>query len=185
MKIKTLIVGEEQTNCYVIYEDKIAVVIDPGDNYKKINKFLLKEELNVCAILLTHGHLDHTMVVDRLVDEYKCDVYLDKEDFEFTKFNKKIEGSFTITSRISDYPNVLKINNWEFEVIKTPGHTYGSVCLKLGEFLFTGDTIFEDGVGRYDLYGSDKRLLFESIDQLKANYSGMVCYPGHDNIFTL
>ncbi|MBR3840945.1 MAG: MBL fold metallo-hydrolase [Erysipelotrichales bacterium] len=185
MKIKRLIVGEEDTNCYVISNDGEAIIIDPGDNSKKIAKYVAKEELKVLAIFLTHGHYDHTKAVDTLVNLYNCPCYLDSEDLVFTSYNSKIEGSITLKTKCLNYKEIIDVSNYHFEIVKTPGHTSGSVCISIDNYVFTGDTIFVDGIGRYDLYGSSKSELMESIEFIKSKYDGYTCYPGHEESFII
>ena len=92
------------------------------------------------------------MICPSLVNLFKCPCYLDSEDLVFTKYNAKIEGSISLNTKCINYMNTLDIESFHFEVIKTPGHTSGSVCLFSENVVFTGDTIFKDGIGRYDLY---------------------------------
>ena len=185
MKIKRLIVGDEDTNCYVLSKGNKAIIIDPGDNSKKISKYIMKEELSVLAILLTHGHYDHTKAVDILVNQYHCPCYLDSEDLVFTTYNSKIDGSINLKTKCLNYQDTLNFEDFNFEISKIPGHSSGSVCINIDNFIFTGDVIFSDGIGRYDLYGGSKSELMESIEIISEKYAGYTCYPGHEESFII
>ena len=76
MKIKRMVVSPFQTNCYIVYENQKAFLIDPGDQAKKIKKFIEENELEVVAILLTHGHIDHIGAIDSLQQSLSCPIYL-------------------------------------------------------------------------------------------------------------
>lgn len=185
MKIKRIIVGEEQTNCYVVSNGIDAIIIDPGDNGKKIAKYIEIEELKVQGILLTHGHLDHTMAMDMLADKYQCPCYIHKADTVFLKYSSSIEGSFTVKQKVNYYPDKLTLCGLEIHIVELPGHTDGSIGIVIDNCIFSGDVIFEDGIGRYDLYGGNKHDLENSIQFIKDTYEGYICYPGHEDNFII
>ena len=185
MKIKRLIVGiEEPENCYCISENDHAILIDPGSHPKKILKYLEKEELELDYILITHGHYDHFMAVDKIVDKYHCPVYMHPLDTIFLKYDKKIEGSNTMKTKTTDFPKSLCFQTCPITVLHTPGHSEGSCCFIIQQSIFSGDIIFKDGIGRYDLYGGDKKDLENSLQEIR-HYSSYMCYPGHEEPFKL
>ncbi len=183
-EVITLPVGIFQANCYLLFNKKEIVMIDPGGGYRKIKQKLdTFLEDKVLAILLTHGHLDHIGAVDELVKDYHCPVYLSKDDEVLAKdpdLNRLYERSSQITSPIKNYPvNKLSIGSFNFEIYDTPGHTAGSVCLKWKNYLFTGDTLFAGDVGRTDLYSGSETALKSSLKLISGLDPELVIYPGH------
>lgn len=183
MKIKKIVVGQEETNCYVLYEEGHAIVVDPGDEGKRIKHFLQKNELVVDMILLTHAHCDHLMAVDYLFDLYKCPIYVSKKDCVY--YSTKIEGGFVIKAPVLDYSKSLSWLNYSIDVTYIPGHSEGSVLIHVDEYYFSGDVLFVDGIGRYDLVGSDQETLMDSLRYLSQLGDDVKLYPGHEEIFTI
>lgn len=184
MKIKRIIAGAFQTNTYLLEINDEAILIDPASKPEKLIEMLGDKKL--IAILLTHGHFDHIKAVDGLYDKYKCPIFLNEEDKELVK-DKHAAESFMI----SNCPTIskpltylkeekMKIGDFEFEVIFTPGHTKGSVCFKFKEDLFTGDTLFRGSVGRTDLKGGDNSKLKNSLRIIKELDGSLIVHPGHD-----
>lgn len=155
MEIKKLKVGYIRTNCYIIIEKNDAIIIDPGDEYEKI-----KEEtkgLNIKAILITHYHFDH---VGALSYFKNIDIY------DYKDVNKKIN-----------------LNNFEFEIIETKGHTSDSVSFyfKKENKMFTGDFLFQHTIGRTDLETSNYNDIMKNIEKIKKYPETTEIYPGHGN----
>lgn len=150
LKYEILIVGEMRTNCYLVWdEDKNAVVIDPGDEAEFISEEIERRQLKLTGILLTHKHFDHVGAVKELQLIYEIPI-----------FN-------------------LQRPIFDFQVIKTPGHTADSVCFYSPtlQVVFTGDTLFKDLPTRNENLKSIKRLL-ELPEET-------VVLPGHDEITTI
>ena len=190
MKVKTLSVGELGTNCYLVTDQNTTVVIDPADECDRIISAL--EGKQPSAILLTHGHFDHTGAVNELKTRYNCDVIISAEDEEMLSDNHKnaafLIGAFpaTITAdRLVCDGDSLEIGDLKFEVIATPGHTKGSVTYKIEDALFTGDTLFCGTVGRCDLYGGNPTRLMDSLKKLAELDDSFTVYPGHDRKSTI
>lgn len=190
MKVKTLTVGELGTNCYIVTENGTAAVIDPADECERILSALEGERLS--AILLTHGHFDHTGAVNELKKRCGCEVIISAEDEEMLSDNTK-NAAFLIgvcpspinADRLVKDGDTIKAGSLSFEVIATPGHTKGSVTYKIGDALFTGDTLFCGTVGRCDLYGGDPEKLLKSLEKLSKLDDGIKVYPGHDRKTTI
>ena len=191
MKVKTLSVGELGTNCYlVISQNGTAVVIDPADEYDRIVSAL--EGVEPSAILLTHGHFDHTGAVNQLKERYNCEIIISAEDEEMLSDNRK-NAAFLIgaapsaiaADRVVNDGDVLELGDLCFEVIATPGHTKGSVTYKIEDVLFTGDTLFCGTVGRCDLYGGNPTRLMQSLEKLAEQKDNLTVYPGHDRKTTI
>ncbi len=186
MIIEKIIVGDVFTNCYIVgcEEEKICGIIDPGDNGEKIKEKIEELGLNPVMIINTHGHFDH-IGANHL---FNLSVYIHKDDFEFLKDPEKNLSSFFSVPYVSKNDNiitveekdVIKIGKLYFEVIHTPGHTPGSICLKIENILFTGDTIFADGIGRTDFPEGDEERLIKSIkEKILPLPDDFIIYPGH------
>lgn len=184
MKLKRIQVGQEQTNCYVLYEEGHAIVIDPGDEGKRIRHFLQKQELELDMILLTHGHCDHTMAVDYLYELFSSPIYIDEGDIEYCS-STRLEGAYAIKSPHCQYPKDLHWLSYPIEIVSIPGHSEGSVLIHIQDYYFSGDVLFVDGIGRYDLVGGDFEALMNSIDYLAQLGDECRFYPGHEEPFTL
>jgi len=139
--------GSWTMNCYVAWdiESRQAVVIDPGAPTREVTAFIRSEDLEIQAILLTHGHSDHVGGVVHLSETFpSVPVYLHRED---QKAAARITGPGTV---FRDYPGSgrLSTGKMKFQVIFTPGHSPGSVCLRSGDILFPGDTLFAGTIGK-------------------------------------
>lgn len=184
MKLKRLVVGEELTNCYVVQEDGHAIVIDPGDEGKRIKRFLQKQELELDMILLTHGHGDHSAAVDYLYDSYSVPIYLHEGDREYA-LNASLEGSYVIKAPYKAFPNNLQWFSHSIKIQNLNGHSEGSVLIQIEEYYFSGDILFVDGIGRYDIVGADREELYSSLRYLLSLEKNTRLYPGHDESFTI
>lgn len=194
-KIIQVQVGDDNypTNCYIIYDiNNFAIVIDPGYDKDKIISKIEEKTLKVKYIVLTHCHADHLGELESLVNYTDADVFLheneldgleDDEKAHFTKLNVKkpsIPKNKIFTVKDGDK---IKIGNIELEVIHTPGHTNGSMCLyeKTIDSLFTGDTIFADCYGRVDLKTGSIQDMQKSIEKLFSRFEDIIIYPGHED----
>ena len=194
-RIQPFCIGSGETNSYVIYssENHLAYIVDAPDGNESILSFIKQNNLDLCAVLLTHGHFDHILGLGEIVKAFpKALVYLDKNDFDFVKDGAKknkaiLPSSYisyfskefqTLPDEILDYPNKID----QFEIIRTPGHTMGSVCLydRKEKLLFSGDTLFQGGIGRHDL-GGDYSCLIKSLEKLKELDDETIVFPGHGN----
>jgi len=183
MEIEKYILGPLQTNTYLLKIGNSAILIDPASKAEKLIEML--GDLDLKAILLTHGHFDHIKAVDGLYEKYKCPVYLNDQDL--TLANDKSSGkSFGLVSYIS-CPTLnietgsYSIDKFKFEVMNTPGHTMGSVVYIFDDCMFTGDTLFKLSVGRTDLEGGSKSLLRESLRLFYNFNKDYIIYPGHED----
>ncbi len=183
LEIQRLRLGMYQSNCYIVSEGKKALIVDPGDSGEEISEYLERNGLEPEMILLTHGHVDHVGGVDVLEEKYKCPVYISKADKESIDEGRQIFGH--VSAPLKTYPEngELSFAGKKMEVLDTPGHTKGGVCLYFPEegVLFSGDTLFKHNVGRYDLYGGDGVELLKGIrEKLLVLPDDTVVYPGHD-----
>ncbi|NTW91246.1 MAG: MBL fold metallo-hydrolase [Erysipelotrichaceae bacterium] len=187
MEIRTLTLGIYQTNTYLVVNNNEVIVIDPVSKADRIQSLLNVNE-TIVGICLTHGHFDHIGAVDDLVNIYHCPVYIHEDDLELTQDPEKNYSQtkkIKLKSKLSVYSDRMKIQSIDFEVIHTPGHTKGSVCLMFENNLFTGDTLFKGSIGRTDLYGANPQEMKQSLRTLRSLNENYVIYPGHDGSTTL
>lgn len=182
MKIIAIPLGSYQTNCYILAEGDRCLVIDPGDEPQKVLTFLEKQGLTLEAILLTHGHFDHVGAVKTLAAETDCRVYLCQEELALP--GAMTAGPLFYTDFYKEGDR-LTLAGLSFEVLHTPGHTPGSVCLRFDEHLFSGDTLFAGSCGRTDFPGSSPRDMVCSLSRLAKLEDHLRVYPGHGSSTTI
>lgn len=195
MKIKRLIVGPLLTNCYILISKNEAALIDPGGGTKKILKEIESAKASLKYIILTHSHIDHTFSVLKIKEKTKAQILIheDEKDFIFRakreKQGPRAEREVLIKFKVDRFlkdEEKIKIGEILLEVIHTPGHTKGGICLKGDNFIFTGDTLFEDGYGRVDLPGGSQRDLEKSLKRLSKFFKkDTIVYPGHGEVFKI
>lgn len=189
LKLKSFSLGPLGTNCYIVYQDKMALIIDPGAEGEKLLDWLTEEKLEPIAILLTHAHFDHIGAVDFLRTHFDLPVYMHEAEQEWLE-NPTLNGSELfigerITTTRPDYllnQGMFSIGPFEFEVVYTPGHSPGSISFLFQEnnLIISGDVLFYQGVGRTDLAGGDFSVLQETIiTKLYSLPAGVIVYPGH------
>ena len=182
MKITVLPLGMLQTNCYILTEGDRCLVIDPGDEPEKVLAFLEQQDLTLEAILLTHGHFDHVGAVKTLAAETDCRVFLCEQDLNLPGAMTAGPLYYTDFYREGDR---LTLADMTFEVLHTPGHTPGSVCLRFTEHLFSGDTLFAGSCGRTDFPGSSPADMIRSLNRLSQLEENLNVYPGHGGSTTI
>ena len=187
MYIKTLPVGYLETNCFVVTDGTSGecAVIDPGDEPDVISGYLKANNLKCAAMLLTHGHFDHTGALGALLRDHPATVYMGKKDS-----NVKLGGTgFAFIppedSVFCSEGDVIKVGEAEFAVIETPGHTPGGLTFICNGALFTGDTLFCSSCGRTDFPGGNADVLMKSLKKLYDLPGDYDVYPGHAEITTL
>ncbi len=197
MRIECFILGEMQTNCYLVRNEETneAVMIDPGTCPKELVQHIKDEEIKLDAILLTHGHFDHIGGIDGFVDEFQVPVYAgEKEqalllDPNLSLTSDYVPGGYIFADAISlTDGQILHLAGYDFEVIFTPGHTVGSVSYYVASegVLFDGDCLFYESVGRTDFPTGDTEALLDSIqNRLFALPDQTKVYPGHMDITTI
>ena len=184
LSLHTLPLGAYQTNCYILHQEASSscVVIDPGYTPEVILDFLSGKGLTLEAILLTHGHFDHVGGVRDLAAETGCRVWLNPDDLSMPP--KLTAGPLYYTDTYSE-GDTISPAGISFQVLSTPGHTPGSVCLIAEDFLFSGDTLFAGSCGRTDLPGGSTRAIRESLRRLAALPQDYSVHPGHGESTTL
>ena len=184
MIVKTLPVGQLETNCYIVINENSleCVVIDPGDEANTILNYLEEHKLKCMAILLTHGHFDHVGAVRELFAETDCDIYLCPADCAMPEQMTAGPLCYTCSYQEGD---ILSLAGLSIRVLHTPGHTPGSVCLICEDSLFAGDTLFAGSCGRTDLPGGSWTELARSLSRLRELEAEYTVYPGHGESTTL
>ena len=187
MLIKTIPVGQLETNCYVVTDEQTldCAVIDPGDESNSILDYLESNHLRCRAILLTHGHYDHTGAADSLREETGATVYMNRLDDRKNSDDYVFPYTLPENGKYYGDGDAVEISGLRFEVIATPGHTRGGVTLRCGNALFTGDTLFKGSCGRTDLPGGDMDEELESLNKLCSLPGDYEVYPGHMDSSTL
>lgn len=191
MILKRILVGNVFTNCYIVgcEEKKVCGIIDPGADEEKIARVIEKTKFKPVMIINTHGHFDH-IGGNNFFD---LPVYIHKEDVDFLKDpDKNLSSIFSSpyicrnqVIRLNEGDKV-NIGNLTFDILHTPGHTPGSICLKINDILFSGDTVFANGIGRTDFPFGDEDILFKSIrEKILVLPDEMIVYPGHGEITTI
>jgi len=193
--IETLPVGNLEANCYIIgcEETGQAAVVDPGDEAGRILDRLAKGGLKVAAVVLTHGHADHIGAVGELKKATGAPVMIHAQDGEMlTNPARNLSAwlgeqlSFKPADRLLEDGDTIQVGTVTLEVIHTPGHTPGGICLRAGKDLFTGDTLFARSIGRSDFPGGSHTTLIKSIkSKLLALPEDTKIYPGHGPTSTI
>ncbi|MDD5634944.1 MAG: MBL fold metallo-hydrolase [Candidatus Omnitrophica bacterium] len=183
--VKKFVVGLLAANCYLIYEKSSGegVLIDPGTYDVAIQKYIEKHGIKINCIVNTHGHADHIMgdayfnypvMIHKLDAECLSDPY--KSLSYFTEGNFKPVKA----SRLLADGDVVLFGSSSLTVLHTPGHTAGSVSLKCGDVVFSGDALFQGSIGRTDLPGSSYDALIDSITKKLLTLPDKVrVFPGH------
>lgn len=193
MQITTLPLGRMQANCYIVRaENGTAAVVDPGDEAERLLQYLKRENLRVTAVWLTHGHFDHIGAAAALCAAFSCPlVALAAEAALLADPQKNLSSAFS-PAPLSLSADTLLADGDTFsfggetvEVLHTPGHTSGSCCYKLGDRLFTGDTLFDGSIGRMDFPTGDPTALSLSLGRLAAIPDDLCVLPGHGAATTL
>jgi hydroxyacylglutathione hydrolase len=184
-------VGLLQCNCSIFGEEgtREAIVVDPGDEIERITDVLDQHQLKVTAIVITHAHIDHVSGAQKLRAITGAPVYMNESDRDLLN-HLDVQANWLgveppprpeVDQATSDGTK-LQLGATEFQVIHTPGHTQGSLCLWIpGEnTLVAGDTLFRDSIGRTDLPGGDGRKILQSIKtRLLDLPESAIVIPGH------
>ncbi len=192
MKIKKLELGFLKVNCYIISLDSVNAIIDPGAEFIVIKRNLERYNIKPDFILNTHGHYDHIGAVSEIIDYYKIPFYIHELEEPIIRDPDKNLSSFFEGNELSlETYKLIKNTDYGYfkelgiKIINVPGHTPGSIMLKAGGVIFTGDLIFKGSIGRTDLPGGDLIQMKKSLSGLKKMDRRLVIYPGHGDNTTL
>ena len=186
MQIKVMQVGKLGTNCYLLEDEetRTAAVVDPGGEGARILAQLKADGMELKLILLTHAHFDHTGGVAELHKALPdVPVYLHPADAEL--LGSQVFPAIGVPTVPYDEGDTLKLGSLTISVLHTPGHTPGGVCLKVGDALFTGDTLFQGSMGRTDFAGGSYEQIMASLKRLAALPGDYHVLPGHMGTSTL
>lgn len=192
MKILCVCPSSYAANTYLLVCDGKALIVDPSVSVGAIERALDENGAELCGILLTHGHFDHTISIDTLRDKYPIPVIIHSGDapmltdgrtngfFDFYGQEKRHRPA----EKLLRNNDTLTLGGESITVINTPGHSPGSCCFTCpneenGNFLITGDTLFSNTIGRCDLWEGDERKMVSSLKMLKELDPKMIIYPGH------
>lgn len=184
-----------QVNCYILasHSNSSCIIIDPGDEEDKIRKILNRYKLTPSFIINTHGHYDHIGCNDK----FNVPVYIHSKDLELLKnpqlnLSNLFYRAYQVKSKIKTLEDreLIGLDNIQLEMIHIPGHTPGGICLLMRKpkdnILFTGDTLFYQGIGRTDFPGGNEVLLIKSIkEKLLHLDNDTIIYPGHGPASTI
>lgn len=198
MKWKQVPLGPLQTNCYLIIdENNSCLIVDPGDNPRKLITIIEEHEWKPEAILLTHAHFDHIGAVDSIRDKYAIKVYIHVREKDWLS-DPSLNGSKhfmmkeMIKAREADHlitdESEMKIGGFVFSVFETPGHSPGSISIYFPKdsFVLAGDALFNGSIGRTDLPGGNHNQLIKSIhDRLLVLPEETSVLPGHGPVTTI
>ena len=187
MLIKTLPVGQLETNCYVVTDETSmdCAVIDPGDESNAILNYLEEHKMTCRAILITHGHWDHTGAANAIVEETGADLYIHQLDTTSDPMEARYKYLASDNTRFYDEGDEIHIGSLVFRVMFTPGHSPGGVTLVCEDAIFCGDTLFRGSCGRTDLPGGDIHEELRSILRICKLPGEYDIYPGHMDSTTL
>ena len=196
LKCDFRVVGPIQTNCYFLYREdtKECLIIDPGYEADKIEAYVQKKQFHVAGILLTHGHFDHITAADEVRKKFQTKIYASGKEKELMA-DPRMNVSVMMGDSVSLKADVWLEDGQELEMlgetmrcILTPGHTGGGMCFYFSKacMLFSGDTLFQESVGRTDFPTGSSRELIRSVrEKLLVLPEAVRVYPGHGLMTTI
>lgn len=196
MNIISLVTGVIRENCYLVYNEKELLIVDPGADAGNIKAAITETGATPIAILLTHTHYDHIGAVDELRDAYHIPVYVSPLEAAWLG---DPQMNLSGLPRHDDMPDVIvrpadelfelreyQLGEFTFTVVPTPGHSIGSVSFVFPDFVISGDALFSGSVGRTDLpTGNLEQLLNGIRNQLFVLPDEFPVYPGHGPATTI
>lgn len=193
INILRLVLGGTATNSYIVYNENDGILIDPADNASTILKVIDDHNINIEAILLTHGHGDHLGALNEVRNVLDVPVYLPKNDlvvYNTPSMNLAAMMGLSEPDKEPDHlledGEVLDFKVGQIRVIETPGHTPGSMCFLIdNSVLISGDTLFEGSIGRTDFEGGSWEEMKKSLDFLMTLPDELQVLPGHGETTTI
>lgn len=181
-KIVTTKYGE---NMYILSEDNKCFVVDPGAQSDDICEYIKNRNLEIQFILITHGHFDHIFAAEELKNKLNTVIYAPEKEKDLLEdpeknYTRKVGNPITLKA---DYyvkeGDTIEFNDSKISVLETPGHTYGSSCYIYKDVMFSGDMLFKNSIGRYDLPTASFEDIQNSVEKLKLLNNDIKVYPGH------
>ncbi|WP_428074045.1 MBL fold metallo-hydrolase [Candidatus Avelusimicrobium luingense] len=172
MQIDVLELGPMANCTYLISEKNDALLIDPAWDMNFISHTLTQKNLTLRGVLFTHGHFDHVKFAQQLLQQTGLKGYLEEKDISLAGIDPQFLHTYSGAQQ-------FKIGPFDIKITPTPGHTAGSVCIQIGNALFTGDTLFPGACGRTDLPTSDPRAMRQSLVELSRLPEDTQIFAGH------
>jgi hydroxyacylglutathione hydrolase len=184
--------GLMASNCYVIGRNGEGAVIDPGCRFEKVEEIVKRSNLKIKYILLTHAHIDHMLCMDEVNAMTGAEIVLhelDREGLKDITYNGSVFLSeskvFPTVDKFVREGDVLEVGGLRVEVFHTPGHTKGSICFKIGNRLFSGDTFFKGSLGKIGYISGNEAELYRSFQRMMGFDESYIVYPGHGKPTTI
>lgn len=180
--VKQFPIGPMQNFGYLIGDvsTKKAIVVDPAWSVPAIQKVADADGFAITGLAITHAHFDHTNAIETFLETLDIPVYAHPDEIAYAKSGSNIVGDLGKTTRPVAGSEKVMVGETEIEFLHVPGHTPGSVLLKVGDKLITGDTLFIGGCGRTDLPGGNPVQLFHSLRKIAGLPPTLEVCPGHD-----
>ncbi len=188
MILKKVVVGPFASNCYIVGSEsgKEGMIIDPGADAEKILASVKDLGLDIKTILITHGHIDHVSALKEVKEATGAETAIHADDAQSLRDGRPAIAMFGVVYPVSPPDRLLEdgdsvdVGELHFTVLHTPGHSPGGICLAGEGVVFSGDTLFNYGIGRYDFPGSSGTQLMDSIrTKLMTLPDDTAVYPGH------
>jgi hydroxyacylglutathione hydrolase len=191
--IKRVVVGSWRANCYVLGSEKTkqGLIVDPGDDEDQILAAVRDLGLDIKLLVATHGHIDHIGAIGALKKAFNASVAIHKSDSTALQgdghfFWGMPYGPPLYPDRNLEEGDSIDVSDLHFKVINTPGHTFGGICLYGMGVLFTGDTLFHNGIGSSNIgTGTHGQLIDSILDKLMVLPPETLVYPGHGSQTTI
>lgn len=201
LKIERFVCNPLGTNCYVVSDETAeCAIIDCSmcfdEERKALTDYISRERLTPTLLVSTHGHADHNVGIDTVLEAYGLKPVVGRDDAELLgHINEQaaaiigisLNRTYPQAERLIDEGDQLRFGNHQFKVLATPGHTMGSVCLYCEEekLLFSGDTLFRGSIGRTDMKGGSMFLMTASLRRLAQLPDDTRVLPGHGEATTI
>ncbi len=194
MRVQHLTVGQLDVNCYLVSCDRTAetIIIDPGDEAERIIEYIGEERLRPAVIVLTHAHYDHVCAAGDLKAAFGIPIAMHDQDLPVYGSTRTLCVSWGYAPEDFPQPDLfieegmeIAAGHVKLNILHTPGHTPGSVCLLGNGMLFTGDTLFRGSAGRTDLPGGDTVMLINSLGRIKRLTPETMVFCGHGDESTI
>ena len=189
LEVTTFVNGRWKENCYIVANGRgDAFVVDPGSQAEDLLSLIATKAWRVHAIVNTHGHFDHIGAVAAIMEQHRVPFFLHRADERLLERANLFRMVFeahdpvripTITTDIASLPESFALGPFHLSWFATPGHTEGSVCLQVENYLFSGDTLMQNAIGRTDLPGGNREKLLSSVRGLSSLPGETVVCGGH------